>query len=118
MQLDGGASQRLSICRHIMQNQQDVESLSWLRRRVASFVALLGTYADLRLFCEAIVPRARQGCHFGGASARRAGDQIKSAHLRVILSSFPNFLANVQLGNNRRRNFSSSSSPFDANSAD
>jgi hypothetical protein len=55
VQLGGDASQRLSVCRHIM---EDVESLSWLRRRVASFVALLGTYADLRLFCEAIVPRA------------------------------------------------------------
>jgi hypothetical protein len=30
-------------------------------------------------------------------SARRAGDQIKSAHLRIIHSSFPIFLANVQL---------------------
>jgi hypothetical protein len=30
-------------------------------------------------------------------AARRAGDQIKSAHLQVIHSSFPIFLANVQL---------------------
>lgn len=28
VQLGGGASQRLSVCRHIMRNQQDVESLS------------------------------------------------------------------------------------------
>lgn len=28
VQSGGGASQRLSVCRHIMRNQQDVESLS------------------------------------------------------------------------------------------
>lgn len=69
-------------------------------------ILLLGMYPDLRLFCEAIVvPRARQGCHFGGAEdfgeAGRRPDQISSLAGHSHL--FPFFSQTCNLKKNRRK---------------